>query len=301
MLGQHYFGIYEKAFPSDMSWEERFSAAKKLGFDYIELSIDESDERLSRLDWTPKETEELRHLAAEYELPFRSMCLSAHRRFPFGSEDEQIQTRAREIMEKAIRLSERLGIRVIQLAGYDVYYEKSSSASVRRFRAAMLWAAQLAEQAQMMLGMEIMDTCFLNSISKHMSYESMIHSPWYRVYPDLGNLSAWPENDVEVELAQGISSIVGVHLKDTLAVTDDFPGQFKGVPFGSGCVDFPARFAQLERLGYRGPYMMEMWHSGKKRDSAEIAAAKKWMEEQFRLGVSSLTDSCQRGCVCLKN
>ena len=31
-----------------------------------------------------------------------------------------------EIMEKAIQLAEDLGIRIIQLAGYDVYYEESS-------------------------------------------------------------------------------------------------------------------------------------------------------------------------------
>ena len=54
--------------------------------------------------------------------------------------------------------------------------------------------------------------------------------------------------------------MVGVHLKDTLAVTEDFPGKFKCVPFGSGCVDFPACLGQLEREGYRGPYMIEMWY-----------------------------------------
>ncbi len=52
-----------------------------------------------------------------------SMCLSAHRRFPFGSRDEAVRERAREIMSKAIRLARDLGIRTIQLAGYDVYYE----------------------------------------------------------------------------------------------------------------------------------------------------------------------------------
>src|SRR5699024_12544582 len=35
-----------------------------------------------------------------------SMCLSAHRRFPFGSRDDAVRQRAREIMSKAIRRSE---------------------------------------------------------------------------------------------------------------------------------------------------------------------------------------------------
>ena len=43
-------GIYEKALPNDFTWLEKMQAAKQAGFDYIEISIDESDERLARLD-----------------------------------------------------------------------------------------------------------------------------------------------------------------------------------------------------------------------------------------------------------
>lgn len=57
------------------------------------------------------------------------MCLSAHRRFPFGSADPEKRARAHDIMQKALTLSSRLGIRVIQLAGYDVYYEESTPTS----------------------------------------------------------------------------------------------------------------------------------------------------------------------------
>ena len=55
---------------------------------------------------------------------------------------------------------------------------------------------------QVMLAMEIMDTPFMNSITKHLQYEKRIHSPWYKLYPDIGNLSAWG-HDVEKELAKG--------------------------------------------------------------------------------------------------
>ena len=85
------------------------------------------------------------------------------------------------------------------------------------------------------------------------------------------------------EIERGIDSIVAIHLKDTVAVSDNFPGKFKGVPFGSGCVDFPARFAQLERLKYTGPYMVEMWYSA--GDGASQAAASlKWLRLQFENG-----------------
>ena len=285
MLGEHLLGLYEKALDPADSWETRLRKTKSLGFDFMEISIDETDARLERLYWSRERIEELRHTCFQVGVGFQSMCLSAHRRFPFGSADPTVRTKAFEIMEKAIDFAAAMGIRVIQLAGYDVYYEPSTPESVKLFREGMVWAAAKAAQKQVMLAMEIMDTSFMNSISKHMAYEGMLHSPWYKVYPDLGNLSAWPENDVEFELEQGVSSIVAVHLKDTLAVTDTFAGKFKCVPFGSGCVDFPRRFAQLERLGYRGPYMVEMWYAEGTDDCEEAAKAKVWLEGQYRLGM----------------
>lgn len=285
MLGNHLLGIYEKAFDPDDSWEQRLKNAKKLGFDYVELSIDEKDMRLERLDWTQDQIKEMKLLCQNIGIGFQSMCLSAHRRFPFGSADPAIRLRAHEIMEKAVDLANALGIRVIQLAGYDVYYEDSTPESVKLFREGMQWSAKIAARKQVMLGMEIMDTPFLNSISKHMAYESMIESPWYKVYPDMGNISAWPENDVEFEFKHGVGSIVGVHLKDTLAVTDSFKGKFKCVPFGTGCVDFPRRFQQLEELDYTGPYTIEMWYQEGQDQLETIANAKAWLEEQYKFGV----------------
>lgn len=285
MLGGHLLGIYEKAFDPMDTWGVRLRKAKSLGFDFVELSIDETDERLQRLYWPAEWVEQLRRLCADSEIGFRSMCLSAHRRFPFGSADGAVREKARDILLRALDFSAAMGIRVIQLAGYDVYYEPSTPESVRRFREGLAWAAKEAERRQVMLAMEVMDTSFLNSISKSMAYEGMLHSPWFRVYPDLGNLSAWPENDVDFELTRGVGSIVAVHLKDTLAVTDGFAGKFKCVPFGSGCVDFPRCFSLLESHGYTGPYMIEMWHDAAEDDLAAVRGAKQWLEARFREAV----------------
>lgn len=286
MLGDHALGIYEKAFDAEISWAERLERAARLGFDYVEISIDETDERIARLDFDRGQKKELLDAMWQTGMPLRSMCLSAHRRFPFGSCEESVRARARELMERAVDFSAELGIRVIQLAGYDVYYEPSTPDSVRRFEEGMQYAAEIAARSQVMLAMEIMDTPFMNSISKHLVYEKRINSPWYRVYPDLGNLSAWPENDPAAELDKGIVSIVAVHLKDTIPPTETFEGKFKCVPFGEGCVDFPARFAQLERLHYTGPYMIEMWHQKGMDDMAEIKKAAEWLEKQYQKGVN---------------
>ena len=53
-------GIYEKAMPASLTWEERFICAKDAGFDFVEISVDETDERRARLDWSDEEIYELR-------------------------------------------------------------------------------------------------------------------------------------------------------------------------------------------------------------------------------------------------
>lgn len=110
---------------------------------------------------------------------------------PFGSRDEAVRQRAREIMTKAIRLARDLGIRTIQLAGYDVYYEEHDEGTQQRFAEGLAWAVEQAAAAQVMLAVEIMDTAFMNSISKWKKWDEMLSSPWFTVYPDVGNLSAW--------------------------------------------------------------------------------------------------------------
>ncbi|MDD5939026.1 MAG: L-ribulose-5-phosphate 3-epimerase [Clostridiales bacterium] len=285
MLGNHLLGLYEKALPPELSWRERLEAARELGFDFVEISIDETDERLARLDMGPAERDALHAAIRDSGIPLQSMCLSAHRRFPFGSADASVRARAGEIMEKAVRFAREFGIRVIQLAGYDVYYEPSTPESLARFEDGLRGACGIAGQYQVMLAMEIMDTELMSSVTRYLNYKALLPSPWFTVYPDLGNLSAWG-NDTLAELDLGRDQIVGVHVKDTLAVTADFPGKFKCVPFGSGCVDFPACFGRLERQGYRGPYMIEMWYQPGQDWRAEIASARDFVTRKFEEGLS---------------
>ena len=43
--------VYEKAMPETLGWREKLEAARAAGFDGVELSIDETDEKLARLGW----------------------------------------------------------------------------------------------------------------------------------------------------------------------------------------------------------------------------------------------------------
>lgn len=81
-MRNHPLGIYEKALAKDLSWPERLVLAKSCGFDFVEMSVDETDERLSRLDWSTAQRTSLVAAMIETGVGIPSMCLSAHRRFP---------------------------------------------------------------------------------------------------------------------------------------------------------------------------------------------------------------------------
>ncbi len=273
-------GIYEKALPKNMTWAERLAAAKQAGFAFVEMSVDESDERLARLDMPRGDRLDLVKTIQDSGLRIPSMCLSGHRRFPFGSHDPAIREKARELMRKGIDLCLDLGIRNIQLAGYDVYYEEHDAGTEERFLEGMDWATTLAARSQVMLSMEIMDTEFMNSISKWKWWEMRIRSPWFTVYPDIGNLTGW-NNDVPKELEIGLDRIAAIHLKETRKVRGDFPGQFRDMTFGEGEVAFVEIFRTLSALRYRGAFVIEMWTEKSANPIEEVRKALGWIRERM--------------------
>ena len=280
MIGNNPVGIYEKALDPSDDWFIRLEKAKKCGYDFVEISIDESDERLQRLSWDRPKKKELKDAVWTNDMPILSMCLSGHRRFPFGSSDPGIVSKAYDILDRALDFCLDIGIRTIQLAGYDVYYEKSNSDTLKRFMEGLHYSVEMAAKKEVMLAMEIMDTPLMSSISRYRWYKKQIPSPWFHVYPDIGNLSAWG-NNVESEIRDNIDEIVAFHLKETLAVTKEFKGKFKCVPFGTGCVDFPAFFRLMEELNFTGPYMVEMWHQPGDNDVEKITEALQFMKSKY--------------------
>ena len=269
---KHYqLGLYEKAMPGTLSWREKLKTAKRAGFDFVEISIDESDEKLARLDMSTAERMALVREMSEAGLPIRSMCLSGHRKYPLGSSDPAVCTRSIEIMEKAVRLAADLGVRIIQLAGYDVYYEDSTPDTAARFLENLSFAAMLAAQSGALLGFETMETPFMNTVEKAMRYVKLVDSPYLQVYPDAGNLTnaaVASGSDVCADLRTGAGHLIAMHLKETM------PGVFREVPFGTGHVDFKTLIKQAWSLGVRR-YVAECWYTGSPDWEQDLALAQK--------------------------
>lgn len=253
-------GLYEKGMPDSLSLPEKLREAEKAGFDYLELSIDESDEKLARLEWGEQEIQSLWLAMRQTGLPIRSICLSGQRRFPLGDRDPAVRRRSQEVLRGAVDLAAALGVRLIQLAGYDVYYQDSGPETVEHFAQGLREAVDYAASRSVLLGFETMETDFMNTVEKAMGWVERLKSPYLQVYPDVGNLTNAAltyGHSVCSDLEKGRGHLAAVHLKESR------PGIFREVPFGEGHVNFPAVTQCAARLGVR-MFVGEFWYTGQR-------------------------------------
>lgn len=263
-MKKYQLGVYEKAMPSNWSWVEKLTAAKTAGFDFLEISIDETDEKLSRLN-NNYEINLIKQAIEVTDFPIRTMCLSGHRKYPLGSNNEQTVVRSLEIMEHAIDMADELGIRIIQLAGYDVYYEEGSDVTRDRFERNLRLAVEMASKKSVVLGFETMETAFMDTVTKAMNYVELVDSPYLQVYPDMGNLTNASKlygHDVLKDIQRGKGHIAAAHIKETIV------GHYREIPFGTGHVDFHSCISTFWKLGVR-MFTAEFWYD-KNTDAMEV-------------------------------
>lgn len=277
-MKNYYLGLYEKSMPNTLTLEEKLRQAKASGFDFMEISIDETDAKLSRLDMTREERKALVDAMYQAGLPIKTMCLSGHRKYPLGSRDESVRARGLEIMEKAIQLACDLGLRIIQLAGYDVYYEEGGEDTRALFLENLKKSEEMAAAAGVTLAFETMETEFMNTVEKAMAYVKLVNSPYLKVYPDSGNLTNAAmayHTRVSDDLETGRGSISAVHLKETK------PGVFREVPYGTGHVDFVDVIKTAWSQGVR-LYNAEFWYVGQENWQDTLRENNAFLRDKFQ-------------------
>jgi L-ribulose-5-phosphate 3-epimerase len=269
-------GIYEKALPQAMAWPARLAAARQAGYHFVEIAIDDTDDRLTRLDWGRPERSALRAASLDTGVPLLSLSLSAHRRYPLGSLSLETRRQALAILDKALDFSAAIGVRYLLLAGVDVYYEQSTPATRSFFLQGLEHAFLRASSAGIMLALENWDIR-IDTLQQAMWYVRYFNSPWFQLYADIGNL-VYAGHDVIAELEAARGHIAAVHLKDTL------PGQLRYVPLGQGAVPFVAAFQKLAEIGFQGPACVELWTESYPDSLEIVAAARTWLQARMESG-----------------
>lgn len=263
-------GIYEKALPQFATWEELLECVRDYGYDFLEMSVDESEDRLARIRWSAADRQAVRRAVENSGVPIRHLCLSAHRRIPFASADPLLRRRAWEILDRALEICGELGIRILQTQGHDVYYEESTPDSWKRYLEGLVLMAEKARSASVMVGLENADAPAVASIEQGLALCDHVANPWFRLYPDIGNLIAQGV-PFESQLRKALPHAVAVHIKDARL------GEFRRVGFGEGTVPFEVAFSVLREAGYRGPLVVEMWNDGAAGEREIARAALSWL------------------------
>ncbi len=268
----YYLSLYEKALPDSMSLGEKSALAQSCGYDGIEISVDESDGRLARVLDPAVKKETLEELRA-HRIPIRTMCLSGQRRFPFGSRDREIRQKSMELLCAAIDFSYDAGIRIIQIPGYDVWYEERGADTEAYFAEGISRMIPYAAASGVIVAFETMENDFMNTAEKAMKYVSEIASPYLQVYPDLGNIRNGTDTPIS-DLRRARGHIAAAHLKETVE------GVFRNMEYGEGRVDFVGCIKELlsQKVGI---YNCEFWYDGKTDPAEYITRNRVYIENCF--------------------
>lgn len=275
MMKKYEIGLYEKAMRNTLSWEEKLKCAKECGYDYLEICIDATEEKINRIFMDTAEKKQIMEAVLNTGLPIGSMSVSALTKYALGDPDEAIRRRAMEIAEKSIELAVDLGARTVMIPGYDIYFGESTVETKKYFLENVKKIAEIAEKEGILVGFETMENNFMNTTGKAVQYVNMVDSAYLKIYPDAGNITnAAVENrhDVCKDLSLGKGKLIALHLKETK------PGIFREVPFLTGHVQFEKIIHTAWELGVRR-YVTELWDVGKDTWKEDICFANRSMRK----------------------
>ena len=254
-MPEQHFGLYEKALPRSLSLPEKLRTAKELGYDYFELSTDESQEFQDRMTMSREARQEIRRAIWEYDMPIWTMCLSGTRNCPIGSEDEALRAKGIKLTKDAVHFAADIGLRIIQVMAYDDYYGERNERTHALFLDNLKEVTREAASCGVTLALENVDIDTMDSLEKGLDIVHYVDSPYLQIFPDIANVFATGVGN-EGACAQyraAASHIVASHVKDTVI------GKFRDVPFGEGDVGFPLFFSTLRDMDFHGPLTLEMW------------------------------------------
>ena len=273
-MKKYEIGLYEKAMRNTLTWKEKLQCAKECGYDYLEISIDATEEKINRIYMDTEEKREIMEAIFDTGIPIGSMSVSALTKYALGDPDQAVRDRGMEIAEKSIQLSSALGVRTVMIPGYDIYYGESTIETKRYFLENIRKIAEFAEREGILVGFETMENNFMNTTGKAVQYVNMVDSAYLKIYPDAGNITnaaVANRHDVCEDLSLGKGKLIALHLKETK------PDVYREVPFLTGHVEFERIINTAWKLGVRR-YVTELWDVGQPQWKEDICFANRSMK-----------------------
>ena len=242
----------------DMKVGEAFALAKKVGFDGVEVALNlEGD---CSLESSKKDWKEVKKMAKDNGISLYSVACGLYWDYSITSDDEQIRSKAEDIVKKEVEVASELGcesclvipgtvcadfVDPTLIVDYQTAYDRSLSAFMR--------LKEFAEKAKVEIGLENVWNKFLVSPIEMKEFIDKLDSKYIGSYLDIGNVlyNGYPEHWVKI-LNKRIKK---VHFKDYRKAAGGLHGF---VDLLAGDVNYPAVVDALKEVGYNGWVTAEM-------------------------------------------
>jgi len=234
-------GYMLDTFPSrdEFSLMEKCAMLKSAGFDAVEPP--------SGLDH-----DEMMAAAKKHSLDIPSVVVSTHWANPLSSPDPSVREMGRKGVETALYDAKAYGASVILLVPGVVNENVSYKEAYDRSRAEIDRLLPLAEELEIVIGIENVWNHFLLSPLEAAQYVDDFKSEWIGWYFDIGNIMnvGWPEQWINI---LG-NRIVMIHIKEFSRKKRDAEGLWNGfrVHYTEGDNNWEAIMASLKQTGYSG-------------------------------------------------
>ena len=220
-----------------LSYRERFQMAIDAGFQGIEVGT---------ITEAPVAAE-IKEASAATGLRIHSVMNAEHWRSPLSSADPEVVTKSVLGMEASLRNAKLWGAETVLLVpavvNPETSYKDAWSRSQRVIRERIL---PLAQELQVVIGIEEVWNKFLLSPLEMARYVDEFGSPWIKAYLDVGNMVfyGFPQDWIRTLGPR----IVRVHLKDFKL--DRANGKFSWKNLGEGDIDWPEVRKAFAEVGY---------------------------------------------------
>ena len=176
--GQLKKSLYYSMLPKDMSVKEKFSIARRVGFDGVEIpTLDDAGSR-----------SEFKEAADASGIKLHSIMNQAHWRNPLSSADPSVVRTSIEGMEKSIHTAKAVGADVVLLVPAVVNAETSYKDAYERSQRNIRELLPMAEEMKVIIGIENVWNKFLLSPLEFARYVEEFDSPYLKAYFDVGNI-----------------------------------------------------------------------------------------------------------------
>ncbi len=249
-----------------LTFEQSFAAAKKAGFDGIELNVDAPGSPHSlTMDTTEHELGKIASLSEKYALPVVSISTSLYGGKLGGAAEEENEF-AKTLMLHQIRCAKALGAgAVLTVPGADL-----SRVSMKQCRARAIAllsdAAEEVEASGITVGLENVWNGFFMSPFDMRAFIEEIGSPRIRAYFDVGNVAAFSYSEHWIEVLSDL--ICRVHVKDYRSNGLNCGGDWADLLNGS--VRWENVMRAFRAVGFDGYLTAEVFPTHSYADSAEF-------------------------------